>query len=125
MIGGPPGVTGFGSTLISTKSENRPAKVTGSCRQQARSSATASSSRAPRPPNSAPSAPNSASSQPAPTPSRSRPPLSQSTSAACFATSTGPRCGSTSTLVINDTRAVHAATAASSVNASWCGIAPW
>jgi hypothetical protein len=68
-----------------------------------------SSMRAPRVRNGSSRASYSDSCQPTPTPSRTRPPDSVSRVLTCLATSTGCRCGSTSTSVPSVTRVVTAA----------------
>ena len=118
--GGPPGVTGLGSMLISRIVVHSPSKLIGSVVQQARITSIASSIRAPRRRNGTPSDSYSPSCQPIPSPSLRRPPESTSISAACLATSTGSRCVSTSTFGCSATRLVWAASQASVVITSCC-----
>ena len=110
--------------LISRTVVYRPSKRTGSSDQHARNTATASSIRDGRCRNGVPNDSNSASCQPVPTPNRKRPPLRMSSSAACFATSTGCRCGSTSTLDVKMSRLLHAARYASVVSTSCWIVGP-
>ena len=82
----------------------------------------ASSMRRPRLWNGSSRASYSDSCQPTPTPSRTRPPERVSRVATCLATSTGWRCGSTSTSVPSPMRDVADATKLSVISASMIGI---